>query len=197
MAKKQTKEQRIKRDQLRLQKIYEGDDKEFSQVYSECQFLVKLYKSKYRGNTKVNVEDAFTEAAYTCYANIKSGKLRLLSGELKDYISRVMHFKLYDENKKYASEVEIEQIEYHYDISDNDKVLIKKRFLVSQFVDSMEEPCKTIIELFYLENNSYKEILNKVKGITTLDSLKSKSYKCKIKMEAGLRKLFEKNEIKI
>lgn len=197
MAKKLTKEQRIKNDQLRVQKIYEGNEREFSRLYSECRFLVNSYKSNYRGNKKVSVEDAYSEAAYICYANIKSGKLRLLSAELKDYISGVMRFKLYDENKKYGSEVEIEQIEFHYDISDEDTELINKRSIVSRFVESMKEPCKTIIEQFYLEKKKYKEILKKVKGYTTINALKTKSYKCKIEMEEGLRELLLANDITI
>ena len=195
MADKLSKQQRIANDQLRVNKIYDGDEREFSRLYSDCRFLINTYKSNYKGNTKVSVEDAFNEAAYICYSNIKSGKLGLLTAEIKDYISGVMRFKLYDENKKYSGEVEIGEIGDEYDLDDEDKQLIKLRMIVSDFVQKIKEPCKTILEQFYLEGLSYDKILSLLPNFNSLRAVTTKSYKCKNDVADSLRQELIVNNI--
>ena len=182
-----TREKRIANDQLRVQKIREGNEREFTKLYSECRVLINTYKKNYYGNKKVSVDDAYSDAAYICYANIKSGKLGLLSCELKDYISTVMRFKLYDEAKKYGKEVDIEFVP-ESGITNNDLETIKMRVIVNSFVTKLKHPCDKILEWFYLDGEKYKDILQKLPQYNTVDALKTQSYKCKNNAEGELRK---------
>ena len=191
-----TREQRIANDQLRILKIYEGNEREFTKLFTECRSLINTYKMKYYGNNKVNVEDAYTEAAYICYANIKSGKLGLLSCELKDYISTVMRFKLFDEAKRYGKEVDVEFIP-ESGVTNNDVEMIKLRIIVNSFVSKLKHPCDIILEWFYLDGEKYKDILLKLPNYNSIDALKAQSYKCKKGAETELRKELLLNEISI
>lgn len=191
-----TKEQRIAKDQLRVQKIYNGDECEFSKLYTECRSLINIYKMKYYGNKRISVDDAYNDAAYICYANIKSGKLRLLSCELKDYISAVMRFRLYDEAKKNGKDVDIKSVT-ELGVSDNDLELIKIRMIVNSFVTKLKPPCDKILEWFYLDGERYNDILLKLPDYNSVDAIKTQSYKCKKNAEVALHKELQVNGITI
>lgn len=195
---KLSKNQHIELDRIRIKKIYDGDELEFAKLYQECKFLIGFYKSKYYGNSKVSVEDAYNEALFVCYSSIRSGKLgkeRLLSCELKDYISVVMRNKLYDEAKKYGEETRMDEIEERDILNNEDRQEIMIRIIVSNFVQKITEPCKSIIEGFYLEEKSYKDLLNEMSNYKSIDALKTQSYKCKKKIEIELKKELNNHEI--
>lgn len=192
----QERKKRIAKDQLRVQKIYKGDEREFTKLYTECRFLINIYKLKYSGNKRISVDDAYNEAAYICYANIKSGKLGLLSCELKDYISTVMRFKLYDEAKKNDKEVDIDFVP-ELGVSDNYLELIKIRIIVNSFVTKLKPPCDKILEWFYLDGQKYNDILLKLPNYNSVDAIKVQSYKCKKNAEVALQKELQVNGITI
>jgi hypothetical protein len=142
------------------------------------------------------VDDAYNEATYICYANIKSGKLGLLSCELKDYISTVMRFKLYDEAKKNGKDVDIEFVP-ESGISGDEIELIKIRMIVNSFVTKLKPPCNKILEWFYLDGEKYNDILLKLPDYNSVDAIKTQSYKCKKNAEAALLKELQQNGITI
>jgi RNA polymerase sigma factor (sigma-70 family) len=92
-----TREQRIVNDNNRLLKVRNDDSRVISNIYEECNFLVKTYSVKYSHQNGLDIEEAYQEAFLVCYQNIKSEKLQVLTVELKDYISQIMNFKVLDQ----------------------------------------------------------------------------------------------------
>ena len=78
----------------------------------------------------MDIEEAYQEAFLVCYQNIKSEKLQTMTVEFKDYIGKIMHFKILDQlykidperrrrlqNKNNADIVEGEHIIRHINFS--------------------------------------------------------------------------------
>lgn len=184
----------IEKDQYRLQRIYEGDESEFNKLYKECRVLINIFKSKYSSIDVLDIESAFSEACYICYANIRSGKLRLLKARLIDYIRKVMNFKLYDKYKN-DSKYQYTEEEKDWAIDAEEEENIKMRVVVNNFVKKIKEPCKTILEKFYLDGLSYDKLIAFLPSYTSIQALKAKSYKCKKEVADGLALELKRNDI--
>ena len=195
MDKKEFKQQ-VEADQIRLQKIFEGNEKEFNRLYNECRKLINQYTFNYQSISEDDVEDIYSEACYVCYANIRSGKLQLLSCRLIDYISRVMKYKLIDKLNIEDKTVRIPNNDLpDIELSGEDETDIRMRIVVSQYVNKMINPCKTILEKFYLDGWSYERILPILPSFSSIFAIKTRSYKCKKEIAEGLRTTLKANDI--
>lgn len=220
-----TREQRIADDNNRLLKVREDNRRVISDIYEECHYLINVYASKYALQDGLDIQEAYQEAFLVCYQNIKSEKLKVLTVEMKDYISQIMNFKVLDQlykihpemrkrlqNAENADIVEGEHIIRHVNFtselaeeSNDDNVQTgshkvnplatggydfekdRQETIVRQVVKLLAEPCKTILDLFYYQELSLKDMIGKVNGYTSVDALKTKSYKCKKSLETELR----------
>lgn len=188
--------QQVEADQIRLQKIFDGNEKEFNKLYNECRKLINQYTFNYQSISKDNIEDVYSEACYVCYANIRSGKLQLLSCRLIDYISRVMKFKLIDKLNVEDKTVGIPDNGLpDIELSEEDEANIRMRTVVSKYVNEMIDPCKTILEKFYLDGWSYDKILPILPNFSSILAIKTRSYKCKKEIAEGLRSTLKANDI--
>jgi RNA polymerase sigma factor (sigma-70 family) len=221
-----TREQRIANDNLRLNKVRENDRRTISNIYEECNFLVKTYTAKYAQQQGLDIEEAYQEAFMAFYQNIISLKLQTMTVEFKDYISQIMNFKILDQlykldpekrkrlqNTVSADIIEgehiIRHVNYSSDLADEpndynditagthktnplatgtyDYEKDRQETIVRQVVKLLTEPCKTILDLFYFKELSLKEMIGQVDGYSSVDALKTKSYKCKKGLESELR----------
>ena len=221
-----TREQRIANDNNRLLKVREDDRRVISNIYEECNFLVKTYASKYSQHNGLDIEEAYQEAFLACYQNVKSEKLQTMTVEFKDYINQIMNFKVLDQlykldpekrkrlqNAVSADIVEGEHIIRHVNFAseladepndDNDisagthKVnplatgnydfeKDRKETIVRQVVKQLVEPCKTILEMRYFQKFSFEEMLGKVVGYSSINTLRNRRQKCIKTLESELR----------
>lgn len=221
-----TREQRIANDNSRLLKVRENDRRVISNIYEECNFLVKTYASKYSQQNGLDIEVAYHEAFMACYQNIKSEKLQKMTVEFKDYISQIMNFKVLDQLYKLDPEkrkrlqnvvsadiVEGEHIIRHVNFTselsdepnDDGDIMAgthrinplatgtydfekdRKETIVRQVVKLLAEPCKTIIEMRYFKKLSFEEMLGKVVGYSSINTLRNKRQRCIKSLEDVLR----------
>lgn len=105
-----------------------------------------------------------------------------------------MNYKIQDELTKIVPEVEIESPPVPIDEGYNNEQDIRDE-IVNKVVKSTNEPCKTILQLFYFEKMSYDEMLGKVDNFTSTNSLKTQSYRCKKGLEERLRKELRRAEL--
>lgn len=127
-----------------------------------------------------DAKDVYQEAIIVLYKKIKSGDFEL-SSKLKTYIysvcRRIWLKKLSKSNKEAVKIADFDDVE---DVTtDMEKHEEKDR----QF-DKMQsalvllgEPCKTIIQDFYINNLSMQDISEKF-GYTNTDNAKTQKYKC-------------------
>lgn len=127
-----------------------------------------------------DAKDVYQEAIIVLYNKVRSGNFEL-SSKLKTYIysvsRRIWLKKLAQQSKKTNNIADFEdvlavddQVELH---EEKDMQFDKMKVAL----DSLGEPCKTIIQDFYIHNHSMQEICEKF-GYTNTDNAKTQKYKC-------------------
>jgi RNA polymerase sigma factor (sigma-70 family) len=229
-----TREQRIANDNLRLNKVRENDRRTISNIYEECNFLVKTYTAKYAQQQGLDIEEAYQEAFMAFYQNTISLKLQTMTVEFKDYVSQIMNFKILDqlykldpEKRKWlqntvsADIIEgehiIRHVNYSSDLADEpndynditagthktnplatgtyDYEKDRKETIVRQVVKLLTEPCKTILEMRYYKKMSFEDMLGKVVGFSSINTLRNKRQRCIESLESMLKLKLSTNNI--
>jgi RNA polymerase sigma factor (sigma-70 family) len=151
--------------------------------------LNKLYVGYYpmilqfilnNNGSEEDAKDVYQEAIIVLYNKIKSGDFEL-SSKLKTFIyavcRRIWLKKLSKESKKPMNVTDFEDV----GAVEND---IEKHEERDQQFEKMQsalvllgEPCKTIIQDFYINNLSMQDISEKF-GYTNTDNAKTQKYKC-------------------
>jgi len=127
-----------------------------------------------------DAKDVYQEAIIVLYDKIKSGNFEL-SSKLKTYLysvsRRIWLKKLAQQNKKTNNIADFEDIlaveedlEWH---EQKDQQFDQMKTAL----DNLGEPCKTIIQDFYIHNLSMQDICEKF-GYTNTDNAKTQKYKC-------------------
>ena len=127
-----------------------------------------------------DAKDVFQESVIVLYNKVKGGNFELNS-KLKTFIYSVCRrlwlkrLNAHNRNIKNIRDFEgflpVEQdLEQH---EEKDRQFT----LMEQALKQLGEPCKTIIEDYYLQNRSMQEICEKF-GYTNADNAKTQKYKC-------------------
>lgn len=127
-----------------------------------------------------DAKDVYQEGIIVLYNKIKSGNFEL-SSKLKTYIysvcRRIWLKKLSQQSKKSGDVTDFddlisveEDVEQH---EEKDKQFDKMQSALLH----LGEPCKTIIQDFYINNLSMQDICEKF-GYTNTDNAKTQKYKC-------------------
>jgi RNA polymerase sigma factor (sigma-70 family) len=151
--------------------------------------LNKLYVGYYpmilqfilnNNGSEEDAKDVYQEAIIVLYNKIKSGDFEL-SSKLKTFIyavcRRIWLKKLSKESKKPMNVTDFEDVE----AVENDMEKHEERDQQFEKMQSalvlLGEPCKTIIQDFYINNLSMQDISEKF-GYTNTDNAKTQKYKC-------------------
>jgi RNA polymerase sigma factor (sigma-70 family) len=148
-------------DQQLLEKIKEGNDKGILELY-------RLYRDSFihwaQQNYKIDEEtaaDVFQDTMVALHNNVAKGKLFELSSSLKTYLyaigKNIIRKKL---NKmEVISDQQEEQIADTLTIEIVDNIALNERQqLVSSLLNTVGEPCRTILRLFYFKGFSMEAI---------------------------------------
>jgi RNA polymerase sigma factor (sigma-70 family) len=127
-----------------------------------------------------DAKDVYQESIIILYNKIKSGDFELTS-KLKTYIysvsRRIWLKKLAQQNKKTSNISEFEDViavEVDVDVHEEKDLQFDK---MDSALQHLGEPCKTIIQDFYINNLSMQDISEKF-GYTNTDNAKTQKYKC-------------------
>jgi RNA polymerase sigma factor (sigma-70 family) len=151
--------------------------------------LNKLYKAYFamvlqfilnNNGDEDDAKDVYQETIIILYNKIKQGDFEL-SSKLKTYIysvSRRIWLKKISQNSRktgritdYEDVLMVEEdVEQH---EEKDLQFVK----MQSALDKLGEPCKTIIQDFYLQSLSMQDICEKF-GYTNTDNAKTQKYKC-------------------
>lgn len=137
-----------------------------------------------------DAKDVYQEAIIILYDKVKRGDFEL-SSKLKTYIysvcRRIWLKRLAQNSKKVNNIADFENV---LEVEEDMERLEEKDMLFNRMknaLDSLGEPCKTIIQDFYMHDLSMQEICEKF-GYTNADNAKTQKYKCLQR----LKKLFFK-----
>ena len=112
--------------------------------------------------------------------------------KLKSPLFTIGHNKLVDLYRKNKSKTGfIENVDYKKDYDSEYSDECSERFaMVRQAVDSMTEPCNSILTLYYWDDKNMQEIAE-VQGYANADSAKSQKSKCMNKLRVYIKKILE------
>jgi RNA polymerase sigma factor (sigma-70 family) len=127
-----------------------------------------------------DAKDVYQEAIIVLYNKIKSGNFEL-SSKLKTYLysvsRRIWLKKLAQQSKRTNNISEFENVlvvEDDMELHEQKDMQFNKMKIA---LESLGEPCKTIVEDFYIHNLSMQAICKKF-GYTNTDNAKTQKYKC-------------------
>lgn len=127
-----------------------------------------------------DAKDVYQESIIVLYNKIKSGNFEL-SSKLKTFVyavsRRIWLKKLAQQSKQTNNIADFEDVlavDEELELHEQKNMQFDKMKVA---LDSLGEPCKTIIEDFYIHNLSMQEICEKF-GYTNADNAKTQKYKC-------------------
>ncbi|WP_423147222.1 RNA polymerase sigma factor [Rubrolithibacter danxiaensis] len=127
-----------------------------------------------------DAKDIFQETVIVLYNKIKSGNFELNS-KLKTFIysvsKRLWLKKLSLKGRNTAKIEDFEDVIAVEDDLEQHTERDRQYKQMEQALTQLGEPCKTIIEDFYIHHNSMQEICEKF-GYTNADNAKNQKYKC-------------------
>jgi len=127
-----------------------------------------------------DAKDIYQEAIIILYNKVKNGDFEL-SSKLKTYIYSVcrrLWLKRLSQLNRYGGD--IKDFEEYLSVDDETEKNNERDIQFNRMGDALNllgEPCKTIIEDFYINNRSMKEICEDF-GYTNADNAKTQKYKC-------------------
>ena len=174
-------------EQALLNGLAKNDAKAIETIYRNNFNMVQSFVLNNNG-TYDDARDIFQEAMIVLYENVKSDSF-VLTCQIKTYVYSVcrrLWLKRLQYLNRFASQIESleETVPVEEDIEQQEKqnadFAIMERALAS-----LGEPCKSLLEAFYLEKKDMTHIALAF-GYTNADNAKNQKYKCLIR----LNKLF-------
>lgn len=159
--------------------------------------LDTLYKMHYpmvvhfivnNSGTEQEAKDIYQEAIIVLYEKIKEDRFELQC-KIKTYlysVCRRLWLKRLTEKSKFAGN--LVEVDHFIEVNDEMPQIEEREIKYKQMAEALiqlGEPCKTLIEDFYINTHSISMITEKF-GYTNADNAKNQKYKCLMR----LKKLF-------
>ncbi|NSL90529.1 sigma-70 family RNA polymerase sigma factor [Chitinophaga sp. Mgbs1] len=180
-------QQDITRDRELLLGLARSDDKSLETIYSENFPAVLRMILQYNGSEE-DAKDVFQEAVIVLYEKVCEGSFTLTS-RLKTFLYSVCRHiwlkKVQQTYGLYALHPEMEEVIPADDTLDEHAARDEQFRIMEGAMGNIGEPCKTILEDYYLHKKSMQEIADKF-GYTNAENAKNQKYKCLMR----LKKLF-------
>jgi len=164
-----------------------GDKKAIETIYKENFNMVQSLIINNNGSAQ-EAKDIFQEAMIVLLEKARSGNFEL-NCQIKTYVYSVCRriwLKRLQQYNRYSNEVEsmigtvpVEDDVEEYEKRDQEFAMMEKA------IGSLGEPCKGLIEAFYIQKRNMQDIANQF-GYTNADNAKNQKYKCLMR----LKKLF-------
>ncbi|HET9746229.1 MAG TPA: sigma-70 family RNA polymerase sigma factor [Chitinophagaceae bacterium] len=170
-----------------LKGLATGDKKAIETIYKDNYNMVQSLVINNNGSAQ-EAKDIFQEAMIVLLEKARSGNFEL-NCQIKTYVysvSRRIWLKRLQQYNRYSREVDgmlgtvpVEEDVEEYERHDHEFAMMEKA------ISSLGEPCKSLIEAFYIQKRNMQDIANQF-GYTNADNAKNQKYKCLMR----LKKLF-------
>lgn len=162
-----------------LEGLATHDTNAIETIYRENYAAIQAYVVKNNGYAD-DAKDIFQEAMIVLFEKAKMDSF-VLSCQIKTYLysvcKRLWLKRLQKENRYYPfMEVEQETVPVDEDIGIHQKKDADFQ-LMEKAMAKIGEPCKSILEAFYIQKKTMPEIANSF-GYTNADNAKTQKYKC-------------------
>lgn len=167
-----------------LRGLAANDTQAIETIYRENFTAIRAFIIKNNGYPD-DARDVFQEAMIILFDKAKSGSFNLTS-QLQTYLysicRRLWLKKLQKENRFNPS---IETIQEIVTVEDEIEIHEKKNndfLLMETALKKIGEPCKSLLEAFYIDKKSMPEIASTF-GYTNADNAKTQKYKCLVRLK--------------
>ena len=164
-----------------------NDKDAIESVYKDNFSLIQHFVL-YNNGSEDDARDIFQEAMIVLYEKSKSPDF-VLTCQIKTYlysVGRRLWLKKLQQNRRIESQVEnFDQIVPVEDDLEEHEKLNKQYLIMRTAMGKIGEPCKSLIEAFYVHHKNMHEIADFF-GYTNADNAKNQKYKCLVR----LKKLF-------
>lgn len=159
--------------------ILNNSDEVLSKLYKAYFAMVLQFVLNNNGDED-DAKDVYQEAIIVLYNKIKAGDFEL-SSKLKTYIyavsRRIWLKKITLNNKKIGKITDYEEVLIVEDDVEQQEEKDLQFEKMKSALNLLGEPCKTIIQDFYMHSLSMQDICEKF-GYTNTDNAKTQKYKC-------------------
>jgi RNA polymerase sigma factor (sigma-70 family) len=166
-----------------LQGLAQNDKKAVETIYKEHYNMVQALIINNNGSAD-DAKDIFQEAMIVLYQKVQSGTFEL-NCQLKTYVysvcRRLWLKKLAHQNRFSLQEGHEETAAVDEDVEEHEKRDLE--FVnMEKALGNLGEPCKSLLEAFYLEKRGMQEIASSF-GYTNADNAKNQKYKCLMRLK--------------
>ncbi|HVS98575.1 MAG TPA: sigma-70 family RNA polymerase sigma factor [Puia sp.] len=167
-----------------LEGLAQNDRKAIETIYRQHYNMVQSMILSNSGYPE-DARDIFQEAMIVLYEKARSGSFKLNS-QLKTYlysVCRRLWLKRLNQAQRVSPEVEDlqEKLAVEEDIERHEQHS-RDFAAMEQAMNSLGEPCKSLIEAYYLDRKSMVEIAGEF-GYTNADNAKNQKYKCLMRLK--------------
>ncbi|MVM37919.1 sigma-70 family RNA polymerase sigma factor [Spirosoma sp. HMF3257] len=181
--------QTILTDEELLMGLAEGSDSALTQLYRRYFPMVLHFVTTNSGNED-DAKDIYQEALIVLYEKVRSGSLELHC-QLKTYLYSIgrrlwlkqlaqrSRFAVRDVETPVSDEIALDHL--NDDLIDHEER--DRQFdLMADSLDRLGEPCRTLLDDFYIQHLSMQDITEKF-GYTNADNAKTQKYKCLMRLK--------------
>ena len=167
-----------------LQGLARSDKKAIEIIYRENYNMVQSLIINNSGSTD-DAKDIFQEAMIVLYEKVRSGTFEL-NCLIKTYVysvSRRLWLKRLQQMNRYVPAIENlqETVPVEEEIEENERINSEFQTM-EKAISSLGEPCKSLLEAYYLEKKSMQEIALFF-GYTNAENAKNQKYKCLVRLK--------------
>ena len=170
-------------ERLLLQGLANNDKKAIETIYKNNFNMVQALVINNNGSAD-DARDIFQEAMIVLYEKARAGTLEL-NCQIKTYVysvSRRLWLKRLQQSNRYTPVIELgETVAVDDDIEEHERVN-REYEMMEKAVSSLGEPCKSLLEAFYLQKKNMQEIAADF-GYTNADNAKNQKYKCLMRLK--------------
>jgi RNA polymerase sigma factor (sigma-70 family) len=167
-----------------LQGLARSDKKAVETIYRENYNMVQALIINNNGSAE-DAKDIFQEAMIVLYEKVRSGPFELHC-QIKTYVysvSRRLWLKRLQQMSRYSPPGEPieETVAVEEEIEEHDRINNEYQ-VMEKAIGSLGEPCKSLLEAYYLEKRNMQEIATSF-GYTNADNAKNQKYKCLMRLK--------------
>lgn len=188
-------EQTYTEDQTLIQRIKDGDETSLVKIYKEYRPAFQQWaQHSYRIDEEQSA-DAFQDAVVCLYRNIVQGKLESLTSSLKTYLfaigKNVVRKKLQQPVTLESSELGL--VENLYTDPVDQFATNDRQQLVARLMETIGEPCKSILELFYFRGFSMEAIATRLQ-YKNENVVKTQKLRCLTSLKNMVRERYQNED---
>lgn len=169
-------------DKEALERIKNGDQDALAWVYTACRPKFVFWFMGKRGLSLEDATDLYHDTILVFRDNALNGKLPAMTSKISTYLIEVGKNKMYEADRKETRWMKVfKALLADMPLAQNpwpEYDLEAWLNAMEQQLKALGEPCKTLLELYYIEGKTYKEIIRIVPNYSTEEVAKARKYKC-------------------